>query len=423
MSDPSTPPPTESPVSVQEVHETSCCIVGGGPGGLMLAFFLARQGIPVTLLESHPDFDRDFRGDTVHPATLDLLDELGLADELLKIPHGEIRAFSFYTQQGIVKLADFSGLHTRFPYIATLPQSRFLDFICAEARRFPSFRLVLGANVQRLVQDGDTVKGVQYRDHDNQWHEVRAALTVAADGRFSRIRHLLGLEPVGTSAPMDVLWYRVPRLASDPADVGGYAGPSGLIILLDRGDEWQIGNVIPKDGYKKARAEGLQRLRENVVQTVPFLKDRCNHLQDWKQVTVLSVESNRLTKWHVPGLLLIGDAAHTMSPVGGVGINYAIGDAVEAANVLTDKLKAGRVSVDDLAEVQRRRQMPVRVIQAVQSRIQKLIVAPSLDTSRPFRLPWYVRIIPRLPLLRRLPARIMGYGPRRVHLQHLRASS
>jgi 2-polyprenyl-6-methoxyphenol hydroxylase-like FAD-dependent oxidoreductase len=420
-----THPSTDSPAAdepVVDTRETTCCIVGGGPGGLMLAFFLARQGVPVTLLESHHDFDRDFRGDTVHPSTLELLDQVGLADELLQIPHGQLRTFAMHTPDGIVTFANFSLIRTRFPYVAMIPQARFLEFMAEKAKRYPSFHLVMGANVQRLVQEGDTIKGVRYRDHENQWHEVRAHLTVAADGRFSRIRHLTGLEPVSTSAPMDVLWFRLPRRPEDPAEVGGYIGPAGLLILLDRGDEWQIGYVIPKDGYKRVRAAGLDHLRDAVGKLVPFMADRRDAIQDWKQVTVLSVESNLLPKWYLPGLLLIGDAAHTMTPVGGVGINYAIGDAVEAVNVLTEPLKAGRVTVEDLAQVQSRREWAVRFIQRVQSQIQRIIVERALDSSRPFHLPWYVRLLPKVPLLCRLPARVIGFGPKRVRLEQVKAA-
>jgi 2-polyprenyl-6-methoxyphenol hydroxylase-like FAD-dependent oxidoreductase len=352
-----------------------------------------------------------------------VLDQIGLADEVLQQPHGIMRQFSLHTAQGIFRMADFSGLKTRFPYIAMLPQARFLDFIAGKAKQFPSFHLVLGANVQRLVEENGVVKGVRYRDHENQWHEVRAELTVAADGRFSRIRHLCGLEPVGTAPPMDVLWFRLSRRPTDPADQGGaYIHDQGFFVLLDRADEWQVGGVIPKDGFQKVRAAGIEKLRESLTQSVPFLHDRVAELDDWKKVTVLSVASNRLEKWHRPGLLFIGDAAHTMSPVGGVGINYAVQDAVETANVLIPKFKAGGVSEEDLAEVQRRREGPTRFAQKFQGFIQERIVGQALDAPRSFRMPCLFRLIPKLPILRRLPARMLGFGPKRVHLEHVTAS-
>jgi len=404
--------------TIRDVHETKCCIVGGGPAGVVLGLLLGRAGVPVTLLESHLDFDRDFRGDTVHPSTLEILDQIGLADRLLQLPHGKLRKLTFHTPQGAVELVDLSCAATRFPYVAVMPQARFLDFIAAEAQKYPSFRLVMGANVQRLVQENGAVQGVRYHDTGNDWHEVRAPLTVAADGRFSRIRHLLGLKPEQNGAPMDVLWFRLPRRPDDASEgLEFYIGAGSLIFFLDRGEEWQVGYAIAKGGYQKLRAAGLDELRRTLADDVPWLKDRVERLQDWQQVTLLSVESSRLEKWYQPGVLLIGDAAHTMSPVGGVGINYAIQDAVELVNLLSERLKAGTVNVDDLAEVQRIRQWPVSVIQAIQSQIQKRMVVPALDRSKPFRFPLMLRLVASLPLLRRLPARIIAFGPRRVRLK------
>jgi 2-polyprenyl-6-methoxyphenol hydroxylase-like FAD-dependent oxidoreductase len=246
---------------------------------------------------------------------------------------------------------------------------------------------------------------------------VRAELIVAADGRFSRVRHLLGWEPVGTAPPMDVLWLRLPRRAMDPEVTGaGVVGRGRLLVLLNRGNEWQGGYVFPKDGYRQVRAAGLEAFRASLVELLPWLADRVGDIQDWNQMAVLAVASNRLPKWYCAGLLLIGDAAHTMSPVAGVGINYAIQDAVESANVLIPKLKAGYVAVEDLAEVQRRREWPTRIIQKIQGFIQRHVVLQALTADRPFRLPLLLRLIPRLPLLRRLPARILGFGPKRVRL-------
>jgi 2-polyprenyl-6-methoxyphenol hydroxylase-like FAD-dependent oxidoreductase len=403
---------------VSKVEETSCCIVGGGPAGVMLALLLARRGVPVILLEAHKDFDRDFRGDTIHPSTLDVLDQIGLADRLLQIPHGKVERMKAVTPDGDLVMADFSGLKTRFPYIAMLPQAKMLGFLAEEAGRYPGFRLVMGANVQRLVEDDGAIRGVRYRGADGGWHEVRAALTVATDGRFSKVRSLAGLEPIKTAPPMDVVWFRLPHRPGDPRDAGAFYIHGGhFAVVLDRGDEWQVGYVILKGSYAHLREAGVEALRTSLAELVPWLAGRVDELRDWKQVSVLSVESSRLPCWHKPGLLLIGDAAHVMSPVGGVGINYAVQDAVEAANLLAGPLKRGRVSEGDLAAVQRVRERPTRVIQAVQGFLQRTIAGPALETNKPFRLPLALRIVQRLPILRGLPGRMIAYGIRRVRVE------
>jgi 2-polyprenyl-6-methoxyphenol hydroxylase-like FAD-dependent oxidoreductase len=403
---------------VRDVQQTTCCVVGGGPAGVMLALLLARKGIAATLLEAHKDFDRDFRGDTIHPAVLEILDQLGLAEPLLQLPHGEVRSLQIISSRGATRIADFGGLKTRFPYIMMLPQVRFLEFITREAARYPSFRLVLGANVQRLLEEDGVTRGVRYRGGDDEWHEVRAVLTVAADGRFSKVRTLAGMEPVKTSPPMDVVWFRLPRKPGDPHDAAqAVVGGGHLVVLLDRGDEWQMGYVILKGTYHQLHAEGVQALRRGLVERVPWLADRVEVLKDWKQVSVLSVESSRLRQWYRPGLLLIGDAAHVMSPVGGVGINYAIQDAVEAANILSRPLRNGNVSMSELAAVQKRREWPTRAIQSFQSFIQKRVIGTALDESAPFRLPLVLRFLLRFPYLRDLPARLIAFGPRRVRVE------
>ncbi|SIO36675.1 2-polyprenyl-6-methoxyphenol hydroxylase [Singulisphaera sp. GP187] len=401
------------------VRETTCCIVGGGPAGVMLGYLLARRGVPVLVLESHKDFDRDFRGDTIQPSTLEVLDQLGLADRMLEtIPHGQIRGLKVTTPTGDLTLADISRLQTKYPYIATLPQAQFLEFLVEEARQFPSFGLVMGANVQRLVQEEGAVRGIRYRGQDNGWHEVRAALTVAADGRFSKIRGLAGLEPVKTAPPMDVAWFRLPRRPDDPRDLGSLAIHNGhFAVVLERAEEWQVGYVILKGSFQQLRGGGLERLHRSFAELVPWLADRVELLTDWKQVAVLSVESSRLTRWHEPGLLLIGDAAHVMSPVGGVGINVAIQDAVEAANLLAAPLQEDRLQEQDLAAVQARREWPVRVIQGFQERMQKIIVAQALQSGKPFRLPLLLRVLLRLPILRNIPARMIAFGARRVRVE------
>lgn len=381
---------------------------------MVLALLLARKGVPVTLLEAHHDFDRDFRGDTIHPATLEALDQLGLADRLLQLPHGKLEAMQFSSGGRVTTLARFGRLKTRFPYIMILPQVKFLDFLAEEARKLPAFRLVFGANVQRLVQEDGVTRGVRYRGADNAWHEVKAALTVGADGRFSKVRSLCGAVPIKASPPMDVLWFRLPRLAGDPRDqITFYIGGGLFIFLLDRGDEWQVGYALIKGKFAETKAAGLDSLRANLIRQVPWVTDRAQSLQDWKQIVVLSVESSRVPTWHQPGLLMIGDAAHVMSPVGGVGINYAIQDAIEAANVLASPLRTGQVTEAQLAEIQKRREPAVKTIQRFQGLVQDRVVKAALDKDRPFRLPWVARILLKTPMLRDLPAKLIAFGPRR----------
>jgi 2-polyprenyl-6-methoxyphenol hydroxylase-like FAD-dependent oxidoreductase len=385
---------------------------------MVLALLLARKGVSVTLLEAHHDFDRDFRGDTIHPSTLEALDQLGLADRLLQLPHGKLEAMQFSSNGTVTTLARFRRLKTRFPYIMILPQAKFLAFLAEEARRYPTFRLELGATVQRLVQEDGATRGVRYRGADNAWREVLAPLTVGADGRFSKVRSLCGVVPVKTSPPMDVLWFRLPRRAGDPRDqITFYIGGGLFIFLLDRGNESQVGYALTKGKFAEVKSAGLDALRANLIRQVPWVTDRAESLQDWKQVAVLSVESSRVPTWHQPGLLLIGDAAHVMSPVGGVGINYAIQDAIEAANVLATPLRTGRVTQAQLAEIQKRRETPVKVIQKFQGLVQDRVVKAALDKDRPFRLPWVTRIMLRIPMLRDLPARLIAFGPRRARIQ------
>lgn len=397
-------------------EQTSCCIVGSGPAGAMLALLLARKGIPVILLEEHGDFDRDFRGDTIHPSTMQILDQLGLAEQLLALPHTKVDALPFQSGDRTLTLADFRHLKTRFPYIVMLPQVRFLEFITAEAKKYPNFCLKMGARAEKLLDEDGVVQGVRYRGRDG-WHEVRAALTVAADGRFSRVRQLAGFEPVKTAPPMDVLWFRLPRRPDEPASSSGRILAGHILIILNRGDYWQVGYVIPKGGYQKIRAAGLDGLRQELANIMPQFADRVDTLQEWKQIAVLSVESSRLRRWYRPGLLLIGDAAHVMTPVAGVGINYAIQDAVVAANLLGEPLKAGRAPLNELAKVQRSREWPTRIIQAMQNAIQRGLVANALASDKPLAIPLFLRLLLRVPLLRTIPARLIAFGPRTVHVK------
>ncbi|HEY9901097.1 MAG TPA: FAD-dependent oxidoreductase [Candidatus Sericytochromatia bacterium] len=397
-----------------DVQQTTCCIVGGGPAGVILALLLARQDIPVMLLESHKDFDRDFRGDTIHPSVMEIMEELGLADRLHQLPHSKMRKITVQTnnQQSAAFGADFTRLKTRYPYIMMLPQVKFLEFIIEEAKRYPSFQLVLGANVQELIEEDGVIRGVRYRGHGG-WHEIRAALTVGADGRHSRLRQLAGFEAIETSPPMDVLWFRLPRKSDEAEGLNARIGKGHIVAMLDRCDTWQIAYVIPKGGYQKLRAEGLEALRQSVAEVVPELSDRVHQLEDWSQIAFLSVESSRLKRWYRPGLLLIGDAAHVMSPVGGVGINYAIQDAVVAANIITEPLKKNHLHLWDLAQVQRQRELPTRIIQGFQSLMQQQILVRALNSEVAFNPPFFLR----LPILRDVIPRLIAFGVSPAHVK------
>ncbi|HLJ85279.1 MAG TPA: FAD-dependent oxidoreductase [Candidatus Angelobacter sp.] len=402
------------------VAQTSCCVVGGGPAGAMLALLLARRGVPVTLLEAHKDFDRQFRGDTIHPSTLEILNEIGLAEKLHKLPHTKVYGPTVMTAEGPFAPVDLRRLKIPFPYIMLMPQPDFLAFITGEAKQYPEFQLLMGANVQRLIDEDGTVRGVSYLDHAGACHEIRARLTVGADGRFSQVRQLARIQPIKTSPPMDVLWFRLPKLPEDPHVPSGLLGAFGsgrVLVVFDRGDHWQTGYVFPKGAYQDLRAAGLEALRRSIVELEPKLARHVEHLTDWRQCTLLSVESSRCATWYKPGLLLIGDAAHAMSPVGGVGINYAIQDAVVAANVLANPLKAGTVGVRHLEKIQRQRELPTKFIQKLQSIAQNRIISGSFQRQEGLRIPRVVRVLLGIPLLRKIPARIVAFGLSRVHVE------
>ena len=397
-------------------HRTTCCIVGAGPAGVMLALLLARAGVRVTLLEAHRDFERDFRGDTIHPATLEIVAQLGLAERLHELPHVKAESFKFVSPVAIDTAAMFSRLPTPFPYMMIMPQARFLDFLVAEAKRYAHFELVLGAHVDELIEENGTISGIRYRAAEARG-EVRAALTVAADGRFSRVRKLAALEPVSTSGAMEILWFRLPRRPEDTHDEAAIeVGPRQICAVLGRPTEWQLGYVGPPGRYREVKAAGIEAFRQSIAAMMPWLADRVGAIGGWDDVSLLSVEGSRLEQWHRAGLLLIGDAAHVMLPVGGVGINCAIADAVEAANVLSEPLRSGSVDEAHLAEVQRRRESVTKFIQGFQARIRQGMVS-AFESGRMFRLPLPLRTILRIPGLRNLPARMTAFGVRRVRIE------
>jgi 2-polyprenyl-6-methoxyphenol hydroxylase-like FAD-dependent oxidoreductase len=344
---------------------------------------------------------------------------MGLAAKLHEIPHTKITGPTLQFATGPFRPFDLSRLKTRFPYILMIPQVRFLEFITREASKYPQFRLLMHAQVQHLVAENGAVVGVRYLSPEGE-RELRAPLTVGADGRFSTVRRLAGIEPIKTAPPMDVLWFRLPKIPGEPEVVGGAFGGVGrgrIFIVLERDSYWQAGLVFPKGRYQELRAQGVEAVRKSLTEADPRFSKHAESLTNWQQFTLLSVESSRCPLWHKPGLLLIGDAAHVMSPVGGVGINYAIQDAVVAANVLAAPLKSGNITESSLAEVQRRREWPVRVVQRMQSVIQNKLLAKVLASQDSTRVPWIVRLLVRIPILRDLPTRLIAFGPRRVHLE------
>ncbi len=389
----------------------------------MLALLLARRGVRVTLLEAHRDFDREFRGNTINPSAMEVLRRLGLEGEVFGLRHAKVRRFTVQAGGQRETFAEFSHLKTPYPYVLMLPQARFLEFVAAEARRYPNFRLVMGARVRDLIFEGGVVRGVRWRSSgEDGTREVRARLTVGTDGRFSRLRRLAGLEAGvagGSSAPMDVFWFNLPREEGDPEGAGAVfrCGRGSLLVLMDHFEYWQVGYIIPKGHYARLKEAGLPVLRRSVAALAPEFAGRVGALEEWGEGSLLSVESDRLRRWHRPGLLLLGDAAHVISPVGGIGINLAIQDAVVAANVLTDPLKNDRLRERHLRSVQRRRELPTRLVQAAQGLAQKWVVAGVLGSEDEYRLPVLLRLLLRAPVLRDLPARLIAHGAWRVRVK------
>jgi 2-polyprenyl-6-methoxyphenol hydroxylase-like FAD-dependent oxidoreductase len=399
-----------------EKLRATCCIAGGGPAGIMLGFLLARAGVDAIILEKHADFFRDFRGDTIHPSTLEVMHDLGILDGLLKLPHqklpqigGQIGNFSFIP-------ADFSHLPTHCKYIALMPQWDFLAFLAEQGRRYPGFHLKMNHEVTELIQEDGRVTGVRAKTA-NGMVEVTADLVVGADGRGSRVRAQSGLEVIDHGAPFDVLWMRISRNPDDPERSLGNFRAGRALVTINRQDYWQCGYLIKKGDFDAIKKKGLENFQHDTAIVAPFLKDRVHELDTWDKIKLLTVQINRLRHWHLPGLLCIGDSAHAMSPVGGVGINLAIQDAVATANLLAVPLREKRVDEPLLQRVQERREFPTRVTQGLQVFIQNRFLLPALSHPDDPSVSWLARLLNAWPLLRRIPGRLVGMGVRPEQVQ------
>jgi 2-polyprenyl-6-methoxyphenol hydroxylase-like FAD-dependent oxidoreductase len=392
-----------------------CCIAGGGPAGMMLGYLLARAGVKVLVLEKHADFLRDFRGDTIHPSTLEVMYELGLLEKLLRLPHQEVHELNAQVGQMQLTVADFRYLPTRCRFIALMPQWDFLNFLADQAGVYPGFNLRMEAEVSGLIEESGRVTGVEAKT-PNGAVEVSADLIVGADGRNSIVREKAGLKVKDLGAPIDVLWFRISRSPEDPVATMGRFDKGRIFITLNRGEYWQCGYVIPKGQFEEMRRQEFEIFRAEIVKLAPYTRDRVRELRGWDDVKLLTVRVDRLLEWCRPGLLCIGDAAHAMSPVGGVGINLAIQDAVAAANVLFKPLREGQITIDHLRGIQKRRELPTRVTQRLQVIVQRRIIARVLGETGPLKPPLAVRLLARVPWLRRIPARIVGLGIRPEHV-------
>ena len=397
-----------------ETIRVQCCVVGGGPAGMMLGYLLGRAGIKTVVLEKHADFFRDFRGDTVHPSTMQVMQELGLLDEFLKVPHDEISRLNVEIGNTSLRLADLSRLDTPCPFIAFMPQWDFLNFIDSQGKRFPHLEVRKTTEAVDLLRDNDRVTGVVAKTEQGELH-ISADLVVACDGRHSQMREQAGMAVQDIGAPMDVLWFKVGKPKGPTDSVFGRIQAGQMMVMLDRTDYWQCAYVIAKNGYQKVKEGGLDKFRANIVKLTPLTRDHISDVKTWDDVKLLSVQIDRLTKWAKPGFLCIGDAAHAMSPVGGVGVNLAIQDAVAAANLLFDKFGKGAPSLDDLSLVQARREFPVKATQAIQVFVQNRLINRAI-TDRQFAPPFIMRLVGSLPWLQGLTARTVGIGVRPEHV-------
>jgi 2-polyprenyl-6-methoxyphenol hydroxylase-like FAD-dependent oxidoreductase len=395
---------------------TKCCIAGGGPAGMMLGFLLARAGVDVVVLEKHADFFRDFRGDTIHPSTLELMLELGFLDEFLKLPHQKVDRLTMQIGNERLRMIDLTHLPTHCKYIALMPQWDFLNFLAAHGKRYKSFDVRMQAEATDLIEESGRVVGLRAKTLDGEL-TIRADLVVGADGRHSTVRDKAGFKSDDYGAPMDVLWFRLPRKETDESEPFGHIEAGAMMIMLNRGDYWQCAYVIPKGGNDQVTVEGLDAFRRRVVFMSPFLADRVGALTSFDDVKLLSVAVDRLRQWWRPGLICIGDAAHAMSPIGGVGVNMAVQDAVAAANRLAAPLKAGTAGDDDLRAIQQRRTFPVRVTQAIQLTMQKRIVSRALSTTQRPKPPLLFKLFELIPVLQRIPGRLLAVGVRPEHVR------
>lgn len=398
-----------------ETSRTTCCIVGGGPAGVMTGYLLARFGVQVVVLEKHKDFFRDFRGDTVHPSTLQLFDELGLLQQLLKIPHQEYRSISLQFGTSLFKLADFSHLPTQSKFIALMPQWDLLNFLTEQGKQFPGFNLRLEHEATGLIQSSGRVTGVEAMTPAGNV-QITAQLVIGCDGRHSVIRESAKMETMELGVPIDALWFRISRKNNDPEASLGNVNYGKALILINRGDYFQAGLIISKGSFDHIRQNSITAFQRQITQIAPWIGDRVSDLKDWDQIKLLSVQINRLKQWHRPGLLCIGDAAHAMSPAGGVGINLAVQDAVATANLLAKPLLEGTLTEENLAQVQQRREFPARLTQQMQVFAHKGVVAV-FQNSGPAEPPWQLRLAAGLPGLPRLVGRIVGMGIRPEHVQ------
>lgn len=404
-----------------EPIQTTCCIVGGGPAGVMLGYLLARAGVEVQVLEKHGDFFRDFRGDTVHPSTLDVLRQLGLLEDFLKIPHQRVTSVSALVGDYEFHAADFNHMPTHSKFVALMPQWDFLNFLSDRAKRFPQFHLRLDYTGVDLIRSDGQITGIRARSPEGEVR-IDADLVVACDGRHSAMRQSAGLELREFGVPIDVLWFRLSRHAADPNQVLGNINYGKALILINRDDYFQAGLIIQKGSFEDIKTRGVEAFRHDIAQIAPFLSDRVGEIQDWDQISLLTVQINRLRKWHLPGLLLIGDAAHAMSPAGGVGINLAIQDAVATANLLADPLREGRVTEALLARVQQRRELPTRVTQMLQVNAHRLFQL-AFENPGPLTAPWQVKAAENIPGRRWLMGYIVGVGVRPERVRDVAATN